>query len=145
MQYFYIDSQIENYRYSMTDVRPQAMALQNSITLDKKFGIEISIFHQTGQTRCQTGHVKHRLSCYCATKVLLKIIKLAICQFSIYQWGVRASACQYVVSTERAGLFCCLPMFCSAPILSSSPPPPHHHNNKTLPCTLHHNWSPARL
>ena len=35
----------------MTDVRPQAMALQNSITLDKKFGIEISIFLQTGQTR----------------------------------------------------------------------------------------------
>ena len=31
----------------MTDVRPQAMALQNSITLDKKFGIEISIFSQT--------------------------------------------------------------------------------------------------
>ena len=27
----------------MTDVRPQAMALQNSITLHKKFGIEISI------------------------------------------------------------------------------------------------------
>ena len=35
----------------MTDVRPQAMALQNSITLDKKFGI--SIFLQTGQTRDQ--------------------------------------------------------------------------------------------
>ena len=31
----------------MTDVRPQAMALQNSITLDKKFLIEISISHPT--------------------------------------------------------------------------------------------------
>ena len=43
----------------MTDVRPQAMALQNSITLDKKFGIEISIFSQTVQARCLAGHVKH--------------------------------------------------------------------------------------
>ena len=31
----------------MTDVRPQAMALQNSITLDKKFLNEISISHPT--------------------------------------------------------------------------------------------------
>ena len=43
----------------MTDVRPQAMALQNSITLDKKFGFEISIFSQTGSARCLAGHVKH--------------------------------------------------------------------------------------
>ena len=43
----------------MTDVRPQAMALQNSITLDKKFGFEISIFSQAGPARFLAGHVKH--------------------------------------------------------------------------------------
>ena len=54
----------------MTDVRPQAMALQNSITLDKKFGIEISIFSQTGQVRCLAGHA--------TSKTLIRLTRLLL-------------------------------------------------------------------
>ena len=62
----------------MTDGRPQAMALQNSITLDKKFGIEISILVK--QDWCGLTWPD---CCYCAT------ILLTICQFSIFVFVVK--------------------------------------------------------
>ena len=131
----------------MTDVRPQAMALQNSITLDKKFGIEISIFLHTGQTRPDALLAMSNTDCsYCATKGLLKIIQLAICQFSIFVWRKSAdlqSACQYDISTEGACWITLLftsVLFCTNIILlpSTLHPPASQQHPLLVSCTLHY-------